>query len=176
MCGIAGVYSRSGAPIEAQVLARMCDRLVHRGPDDSGTHIIQSKSGSGPSVGLAHTRLSIIDLFTGKQPMSNEDNSLWLVYNGEIYNYQELRDELALKGHVFRTRSDTEVILHLYEEHGLDLFSGYPECSRLHCLMNANRCSCWAVIDSASSRSSTIVLGINWSLHLRWVRCSQVGA
>jgi asparagine synthase (glutamine-hydrolysing) len=116
MCGIAGIFDRSGesAPRRADILARMTRTLVHRGPDDEGYLI------DGP-VGLGFRRLSIIDLAGGHQPLSNEDGSVWVVFNGEIYNYPDLTHELEAKGHVFRTRSDTECIVHAYEEWG-------PEC------------------------------------------------
>ena len=111
MCGIAGIVSRDRerAP-DTQRLRVMMDTLAHRGPDGEG------EWSEGP-VALGHKRLAIIDLDTGRQPMSNEDGSLWIVFNGEIYNYVELRRELV-RHHEFRTRSDTEVILHLYEELG----------------------------------------------------------
>jgi asparagine synthase (glutamine-hydrolysing) len=89
----------------------MLDTIRHRGPDDEGTYF-------APRIGLGHRRLSIIDLGTGHQPLSNEDGSVWIVFNGEIYNYQELQKELKSKGHIFKTKSDTEVIVHLYEEYG----------------------------------------------------------
>src|SRR5262245_45594133 len=110
MCGMAGIVSRS-VGIEPSRLASMIGMLGHRGPDARGTHM-------GAGVGLGHTRLSIIDIDGGSQPMSNEAGTVWLTFNGEIFNHVELRDELAAKGHRFRTRSDTEVILHLYEEEG----------------------------------------------------------
>ncbi len=111
MCGICGVYNFDGRPADKAVLARMNSSIVHRGPDDEGYHV------SGP-VGLAMRRLSIIDLETGNQPISNETGELHIVYNGEVYNYKELRDELESKGHRFTTSGDTEVVLHLYEEEG----------------------------------------------------------
>src|SRR6267378_8310957 len=89
----------------------MADTIHHRGPDDEGYYV------SGP-IGLGFRRLSIIDLQCGHQPLSNEDGTIWIVFNGEIYNFQELREFLLGKGHVFRTKSDTEVIVHLYEELG----------------------------------------------------------
>ena len=89
----------------------MCDAIVHRGPDDSGVHI------DGP-LGMGMRRLSIIDLATGRQPIANEDGTVWIVFNGEIYNHDELRQELLAAGHRFRTSSDTEVVLHLYEDLG----------------------------------------------------------
>lgn len=112
MCGICGklVFERD-EPVDAALIERMMDALAHRGPDGRGKHL------AGP-VGLGHTRLAIIDLSTGDQPMCNEDRSVWLVYNGEIYNFPELRAELLARGHVFRSTSDTEVIVHLYEEFG----------------------------------------------------------
>jgi asparagine synthase (glutamine-hydrolysing) len=120
MCGIAGVVAREAAgAADPGVVRRMLASLAHRGPDGDGLHV------AGPAV-LGHKRLAIIDLETGQQPMSNEDGSLWITFNGEIYNYVELRDELA-RHHEFRTRSDTEVILHLYEELGercLDRLNG----------------------------------------------------
>ena len=109
MCGICGEWSRTGA--SADVLERMSRRLVHRGPDDAGSVVLGEAA-------LAVRRLQIIDLEGGHQPIPNEDESCWIVFNGEVYNYRELRDDLTRRGHVFRTRSDTEVILHLYEDVG----------------------------------------------------------
>ena len=112
MCGIAGkLIFDGGARVERQTIAAMLAPIQHRGPDGDGIHL------AGP-VGLGHCRLSIIDLHTGAQPMANEDETIWIVFNGEIYNFQELREELLAKGHAFRSRSDTEVIIHLYEEYG----------------------------------------------------------
>ncbi len=110
MCGIAGIVNlKSGrAPTSRQTLARMAGALEHRGPDEFGVY-------RDARVGLAHARLSIIDLSTGQQPLSNEDGTVWIVFNGEIFNYLELRDELARLGHHFRTKSDTEVIVHAWE-------------------------------------------------------------
>src|ERR1700730_13180575 len=113
MCGIAGIFNLDGAAVAPESLQGMIHMLAHRGPDDTGFH---AENG----VGLAHARLSIIDLAGGQQPMCNEDSSLWITFNGEIFNYLELREELLGKGHRFATRSDTEVILHLYEEKGED--------------------------------------------------------
>lgn len=115
MCGICGIYNfGSGEPADEETLRRMMRMLRHRGPDDEGTYL----SPTCPGLGLGHTRLSIIDIEGGRQPMTNEDGSLWLVFNGEIYNYRELRADLEARGHRFRTQSDTETILHLYEEAG----------------------------------------------------------
>jgi len=111
MCGIAGILSLDGRPVTAEELSSMCAVMVHRGPDDEGAYL-------GPGVGLAMRRLSIIDLATGHQPVHNEDGSVWVVLNGEIYNYHELRGELERRGHRFYTTTDTEVIVHLYEERG----------------------------------------------------------
>jgi len=113
MCGIAGMFNLDGAAVAPESLQGMIRMLAHRGPDDTGFH---AENG----VGLAHARLSIIDLVGGQQPMCNEDSSLWITFNGEVFNYLELREELLSKGHRFATRSDTEVILHLYEEKGDD--------------------------------------------------------
>jgi asparagine synthase (glutamine-hydrolysing) len=115
MCGIAGIagLSRRSAPPARAELRQMIERLHHRGPDGYGFH-------QDERAGLAHARLSIIDLEGGAQPIRNEDGSVWVSFNGEIFNYLELRATLARSGHRFYTRSDTEVIVHLYEEHGLD--------------------------------------------------------
>ncbi len=114
MCGICGIYKHaSGLPVERAELKAMNDLIVHRGPDDEGYF-------ERHNVGLAMRRLSIIDLSTGHQPISNEDGSVTIVFNGEIYNYAGLREGLEARGHVFKTKSDTETILHLYEEKGPD--------------------------------------------------------
>ncbi len=112
MCGITGVYDFvAGKPVDGSLLARMTDIMVHRGPDGRG--VFQACANA---LGLAHRRLAIIDLVSGDQPMTNEDGSVWVVFNGEIYNYRELRAELQAKGHCFHTQSDTEVLVHAYEE------------------------------------------------------------
>ncbi|MBU0703759.1 MAG: asparagine synthase (glutamine-hydrolyzing), partial [Chloroflexi bacterium] len=114
MCGICGIVNISASrPIDRDVLLRMTQVLEHRGPDDRGIYIDEQ-------AGLGSRRLSIIDLAGGRQPIANEDETMWIVFNGEIYNYRELRAYLQKRGHVFRTRTDTEVILHLYEEFGVD--------------------------------------------------------
>ncbi len=114
MCGICGIFNFDrGETVDADVLAAMNRRIVHRGPDDEGFYL-------AANVGLAMRRLSIIDLATGHQPMANEDGTVWLVFNGEIYNHQELRPGLESRGHHYRTHSDTETIIHLYEEYGRD--------------------------------------------------------
>jgi asparagine synthase (glutamine-hydrolysing) len=111
VCGIAGIVRRDGAPVFDDEIRRMCGAMIHRGPDADGVYL-------GPGVGIGMRRLSIIDLDTGRQPISNEDGSVWIVFNGEIYNYRELRRDLERHGHVFRTASDTETIVHLYEDLG----------------------------------------------------------
>jgi asparagine synthase (glutamine-hydrolysing) len=116
MCGIAGLVSRSGELVHRDQVHSMCQTIVHRGPDDEGIYA------RGP-VGLGMRRLSIIDLSGGRQPIHNEDQSVWVVFNGEIYNYLELRQELESRGHAFYTHSDTEVIVHLYEEMGAECFT-----------------------------------------------------
>jgi asparagine synthase (glutamine-hydrolysing) len=116
MCGIYGIVEfRQGCRPAATLLSKMGEIIRHRGPDDHGHYL-------NDQVALGMRRLSIIDLEGGHQPIANEDESVWVVCNGEIYNFRELRDELEKKGHNFRTHSDTEVIVHLYEELGLDLF------------------------------------------------------
>ena len=111
MCGIAGYIGSADSPPERSVLRRMCDRLQHRGPDGYGVYLDKH-------VALGHRRLAIIDLTGGVQPLGNEDGQVQVVFNGEIYNFVELRDQLIAKGHFFKTRSDTEVLVHLYEEEG----------------------------------------------------------
>ena len=112
MCGIAGQlnYLRQ-EPVDEEAIRRMADSIVHRGPDDEGYFF------SGP-LGLGFRRLSIIDLSGGHQPMSDADETVWVVFNGEIYNFKELRADLERRGHQFRTNSDTEVIVHGYKQWG----------------------------------------------------------
>lgn len=113
MCGICGILDTNGSPIEEAVLRSMTAAISHRGPDGEGIYL------RGP-VGLGHRRLAIIDPECGAQPMGNEDQSVWITYNGEIYNFKEIRGELQNRGHVFRTQSDTEMVVHAYEEWGKD--------------------------------------------------------
>ena len=143
MCGIAGIYHRNGAPVAPDVLLCMTRTLVHRGPDEEGYFVNGPAPGWGAAagevagadgppplrgggakgagnVGLGHRRLSIIDLSTGQQPLSNEDGTVWVSFNGEIYNFQELHRELVAAGHRFRTHSDTEVIVHAWEQWGAE--------------------------------------------------------
>ncbi len=115
MCGVCGIFHRDARrQVAENALAEMSAQIVHRGPDDDGSFV-------DGNLGLAIRRLSIIDVQSGHQPISNEDQSLWIAYNGEIYNHQQLREELESRGHRYRTKSDTETILHLYEEYG-------PQC------------------------------------------------
>src|SRR3989304_7051721 len=112
MCGIAGILNLNDeVKVSSDLLKRMFSAIKHRGPDEFGSY-------KDADAGFAHARLSIIDLSGGQQPMSNEDGTVWITFNGEIFNYVELRQELLKKGHTFSTQSDTEVIIHLYEEYG----------------------------------------------------------
>jgi asparagine synthase (glutamine-hydrolysing) len=106
MCGITGFNWR-----DETLVRRMCDTIAHRGPDDSGVYC-------DAWVSLGHRRLSIIDIDHGRQPLTNEDGTIWIVFNGEIYNFPEIREQLLTTGHRFKTGTDTEVIVHLYEQHG----------------------------------------------------------
>jgi asparagine synthase (glutamine-hydrolysing) len=116
MCGICGKLDFTGSPVDENLLRRMTDVLSHRGPDDSDVYL---RHQGDVSCGLGHRRLSIIDLTeAGRQPMTNEDRTLWMVFNGEIYNFAALREELERKGHLFNSRTDSEVIIHLFEEEG----------------------------------------------------------
>ena len=117
MCGIAGIVNYAKPEDKRDLLIRMVNLMRHRGPDAAGLYL------RGP-VGLAHARLSIIDLSSaGNQPIHNEDKTVWIVFNGEIFNYPELRKDLETRGHRFYTQTDTEVLIHLYEEKGADMFA-----------------------------------------------------
>lgn len=119
MCAICGIVNLNGEPINAMLLERMTNILSHRGPDSKGSYIDKN-------IGLGHRRLKIIDLSErAHQPISNEDNSIFITYNGEVYNFIELRQELIQKGHIFKSDSDTEVVLHSYEEWGVDCLSHF---------------------------------------------------
>src|SRR5665213_4570433 len=112
MCGICGVLELEiGRGVTREHVEAMAQKLAHRGPDNAGYYF-------DPPIALGFRRLSIVDLSGGHQPMSNEDGTVWIIFNGEIYNFEELRKYLLARGHVFRTRTDTEVIVHLYEEFG----------------------------------------------------------
>ena len=117
MCGIAGIVSIGGKPLpDVRIAEAMCQRIVHRGPDDQGVY-------ATPLAQIGMRRLSIIDLSSGHQPIHNEDESVWIVFNGEIYNFRELRKDLEARGHAFYTNTDTECIVHAYEEYGDECFS-----------------------------------------------------
>ena len=134
MCGLCGVLNFDGeTPVDREALAAMTATLQNRGPDDLGYYL------EGPA-GLGHRRLSIIDLETGHQPLANEDKTIWIVYNGELYNYPEIRNNLVKAGHRFATTSDTEVIVHAYEEYGTD------------CLKAMNGMFAFAIWDSRKKR------------------------
>jgi asparagine synthase (glutamine-hydrolysing) len=111
MCGIAGVLHTDGTPADARIIRNMTDIIAHRGPDGSGFYV-------QGEVALGHRRLSIIDLATGGQPMSNEDDSLWITYNGEIFNHSDVRPELEAAGHRYKSHCDTETVIHSYEQYG----------------------------------------------------------
>src|SRR5262245_45996979 len=113
MCGITGIVRRDGAQIDPELLAQMNDSIRHRGPDDDGFYF-------SDGVGLGMRRLAIIDLKTGHQPIHNRDQTAWIVFNGEIYNYRELRAQLEQLGHTFYTDSDTEAIVHAWDEYGTE--------------------------------------------------------
>ena len=117
MCGIASIMRLNNDSVETADLARMCSAIAHRGPDGAAYAILDRGR-----VGLGHVRLSIVDLNGGEQPLYNEDYSISAVCNGELYDYEQLRRSLTNRGHNFRTASDSELLVHLYEEHGTDLF------------------------------------------------------
>jgi asparagine synthase (glutamine-hydrolysing) len=134
MCGIAGVfYLDKEKAVDHTVLKSMCDVLAHRGPDEEGFYCQEN-------IGLAHRRLNIIDLNTGQQPMYNENRNIVVVFNGEIYNFLDLKKELCALGHTFQTRSDTETIVHAYEEWGTDLFKHLRGMFAFAVLDRKNRC------------------------------------
>src|SRR5438270_3649615 len=117
MCGICGIFEPGRERVVDRALVkRMADTISHRGPDDDGFYCERG-------IGLGHRRLSIIDLEGGHQPLANEDETIWVVFNGEIYNFEELNQRYLRAGHHFRTRSDTETIVHLYEELGESCFA-----------------------------------------------------
>ena len=119
MCGIAGILQFDGSNVSKPILQAMTRVLSHRGPDGEGFYI------SGP-VGLGHRRLAIIDLSpAGIQPICNEDQTIWIIYNGEIYNFKDIRQELLQRGHSFHSNTDTEVIVHAYEEWGYECLSHF---------------------------------------------------
>lgn len=133
MCGIAGIYRFDGRPLDRRTVRSMGDALAHRGPDDDRYYFWSARGGNelyrhqvppaaehAPVLGFAHRRLSIVDIASGHQPMTNEDASMWICYNGEVYNHLDLRRALRNEGHIFNTQSDTEAVLHQYEQFGPD--------------------------------------------------------
>lgn len=133
MCGIFGVIYFDGQPVPEKVLSKMADHMRHRGPDDQGLWL-------GDSVALGMRRLSIVDIEGGQQPITNEDDTVVIVLNGEIYNFRELQNELLRKGHIFKTHSDVECVLHLYEEMGI------------RCLERINGMFALAIFDKKQNR------------------------
>jgi asparagine synthase (glutamine-hydrolysing) len=120
MCGICGIFEfNSQKSVDKELLNKMCKVMNYRGPDEEGIHLGCAGTNGGYRVGLGHRRLSIIDLKSGKQPIHNEDRKIWITFNGEIYNFKSLRGELEKRGHCFYTHTDTEVIVHLYEDYGV---------------------------------------------------------
>src|SRR5688500_8554656 len=114
MCAIVGIWGEANE----ELIQRMTAEVAHRGPDDCGIRVFRE---TPQAISLGHRRLSIIDLSTaGRQPMANEDETIWVVFNGEIYNFPELREQLVAAGHRFRSRTDSEVLIHGYEEWGID--------------------------------------------------------
>ena len=153
MCGICGVFEyRQHGRVDHTMLASMLAVIRHRGPDDEGIHLDEG-------LGIGSRRLSIIDLPGGHQPISNEDGSVVVVFNGEIYNYRELRERAASGGHSLRSRSDTEVIVHLYEEHGDGWSTTCEECSRSRFGTRGAAGCCSPETVSASSRSTMRMRG-----------------
>ena len=124
MCGITGsIWTNNSRRISREQLGNMTASLSHRGPDDVGHYYLEHDAAlDNPGIAFGFRRLSFIDLQTGQQPITNEDESVWLIFNGEIYNYQQLKSELLAEGHQFRTNSDSEVIVHLYEKYGTQMF------------------------------------------------------
>ncbi len=118
MCGIAGFVNTDRSPADGRIVRRMTDIIAHRGPDGSGCYV-------RGEVALGHRRLSIIDLATGGQPMSNEDDSVWITYNGEIFNHADIRPELEAAGHRYKSHCDTETIVHAYEQWGDESVTRY---------------------------------------------------
>src|SRR6266568_4760360 len=148
MCGIVGlIHADRDCPVSPRLVREMCEAIRHRGPDDEGAYV------DGP-VGLGMRRLSIIDLAGGRQPMFNEDRSKVIVFNGEIYNYRDLRRELLRRGHTFTSQGHTETILHLYEEHGprcvellRGMFAFASELKALHEALPTERVLDWEALD-----------------------------
>lgn len=149
MCGIAGLWNLKGGPVEPGELKRMIRMIRHRGPDDVGLHIENN-------VGLAHARLSIIDLAGGHQPMSAEHGALWITFNGEIFNYVEMKKELVRKGVQFSTNSDTEVILQQYRLKGEQCVEDFKGSGPLPSGIPKDESCFYLVIGLVSGRSSSL--------------------
>ena len=146
MCGICGIFEpERTTAIDCAVLKAMSDAIAHRGPDDEGHYC-------APGIGLGFRRLSIIDVAGGHQPLSNEDGTVWIAFNGEIYNFEELNRRYLSSGHTFRTRSDTETIVHLYEELGEDCFAELRGMFAIALWDGRRRGCCWRGTGSARSR------------------------
>jgi len=143
MCGIAGLLRLGEKPVSKDEVQSMCDAMVHRGPNDAGYY-------AASEVVLGMRRLSIIDLETGHQPVHNEDQSVWVVFNGEIYNFKHLRADLELQGHRFYTDTDTEVTSNMAKHASKKCAA----CSHLPSGMPTGRNCCWPAIDSGSSLCS----------------------
>ena len=167
MCGIAG-FARVGADREpSSVLERMTCAIRHRGPDDFGYYV-------DPYVALGHRRLSIIDLAAGHQPMTNEDGSAWIVYNGEIFNHADLRPELEQAGHRYTTRCDTETILHAYEEYGADCVTALP---RHVCVRDLGQRRRDTVLRARPAGHQAVLLLLGWAtVRLRFGDQGAAGA
>ena len=160
MCGIAGkYYFGADRLVDPGVIEAMTDIMSYRGPDDSGLYTQRN-------IGLGHRRLSILDLSAaGHQPMCNENGKVWVIFNGEIYNYKSLRSDLEGKGHVFRSNTDTEVIVHAYEDDPLVLYSNSAACLLLLSGTRIANAWYWPEISSESNHS-TILLTVNSSVLL----------
>ena len=149
MCGITGIFdTRAAREVSRAALHRMNESQLHRGPDEGSLHL-------EPGVGLGHRRLSIIDVATGQQPLFNEDGSVVVVFNGEIYNYQSLIPELQAAGHVFRTKSDTEVIVHAWEQWGESCVERFRGMFALALWDRKRQTFSWRATAWASSRCIT---------------------
>lgn len=149
MCGICGIiHSNKDNRVNKNILEKMKEVMIHWGPDEEGTHL-------DGNVGLGFRRLSIIDLGFGHQPMCNEDGTVWIVFNGEIYNHYEIRRELISRWHYYKTKCDTESIIHLYEEEGVEGLRKIMECLPLQSGMGGKKERCWSGIASVLSPSTS---------------------
>ena len=154
MCGIVGLFDTRGKrEFDRQLLGRMNQIQAHRGPDEGELYI-------EPGIGLGHRRLSIMDVSSGQQPLFNEDGSIVVIFNGEIYNFEGLAAELAGLGHIFRTHCDTEVIVHAWEEWGEDCVDRFGACSRLAYGIAIGNCCFLRATGLASSRFTIACLGM----------------